>query len=349
MKTKLQKKKERAHRITKQRNIQGQVHNKLPLCGKIPEIVFCQLPDETAHIEGRHIRNIQMEFDKMWKPACIAKEFPAYAAMLERIQFHGIDKALETHHQKRVDQNESFEESKDNMAHALNNMLEEFGHDVMRQIRTYNDKIGDIYLNYKIVGKQIIVQIKSPVKVVTPYGILYHSSQKHAAHMNGEYVMVAWSAHARIRMRERLEGHNGNVITSQNIERHIEENTYFPLTRLPNGEPAIELWVDGCRPTKCPDLVRQATGGEFKLGDQCKIKLGYCPLKIEKDMLVVKSVLSPGMEGTPEWGVLQDMGLSDITPTFSEMSKKNDYHLLKKFQEAGFIQVKRLMRLKLAS
>ena len=132
-----------------------------------------------------------------------------------------------------------------------------------------------------------------------------------------------------------------DVFATISVDEFIMENTHYPLHRCPDNTFRTELWVECDKKEITRQMAKQILKEENPDGEYM-LKLGHIPLIITPDMAVAKSVLLPGMWGTPERETYKALGGPSEPPTFAEMASKRDFSVLAHLHEKGFEQMRRI-------
>lgn len=149
-----------------------------------------------------------------------------------------------------------------------------------------------------------------------PTSRVFCSPKRYTVEFDGRPLIVAYSDHAIERIGERTVIAPGSYIDRGKTFAFPYRHQYFELVFLPNREPALKIW-DYCNPDTFlgsihaellgPDIATGKVEGfpYFSIGGKlCYYLVGYCPATARADLpeyLVLKTLLLPGMENTPEF------------------------------------------------
>jgi len=162
--------------------------------------------------------------------------------------------------------------------------------------------------------------------------------------------IVAFSNHALERTRERTVhnpfDYDGNV----HSVGFIVACDYFELCEIPGADCAFTFYNDcymrGSEFHEYAESVLHSVDAD----KHYYYRVGYCPAVIAGDLLVAKTLLLPGMNGTPEFQqVVRRQAASHDEQrafrkrvnalTLDNLLTSRDFSLIKEFHEAGIPQV----------
>ncbi|MDR1856238.1 MAG: hypothetical protein LBR22_03650 [Desulfovibrio sp.] len=140
----------------------------------------------------------------------------------------------------------------------------------------------------------------------------FFSADRHSVEINGEKRIVCYTEHAIDRIYKRIYGVNDfDIVTFAQVKFSAIENlSHFEMCKVTkNGEPMDALVIYWCvrRDSKLWNLfVPEVIAPDPDKNKQLYRKVGYCPLSIpyHSNLAVVKTILSPGMNGTPEYDLI---------------------------------------------
>lgn len=181
------------------------------------------------------------------------------------------------------------------------------------------DKIG-AYLPYNDfrlfpIENKIIVQCRGLKKSNSSQGKIYYSFLKPKVKVNGNEYIVAFSKHAIERICLRILPVSIDYFSLGDMYAYLEENTYFEICTLRNGNPAITFW-DTC---VSKDFWHYRVYVEEILGKENLIlgkgnpyfRVGYCPIAFDGEFVVATTLLFPGYSQTPEHEYIDNSNLPD--------------------------------------
>jgi hypothetical protein len=189
-----------------------------------------------------------------------------------------------------------------------------------------------------------------------PFKSHYCSPKRHKIDYEGEQKAVVFGKHTLDRINERLMTAR-NSYAEKGFAFAIPYNLkYFDLIKIANGQDAIRIW-NWCDP-KCflgelfaellhAGEIRKTQDNRYFFevdGSLCYYVVGYCPVMVDEahpDYLICKSLLLPGMEGTPEHTafIKSKRRISTIErETFNKRVKKLTFESLLKTRDFSLIR-----------
>ena len=134
----------------------------------------------------------------------------------------------------------------------------------------------------------------------------------------------------------------------------IEHNMLsYELTELPKNlinEKALSLFSECNEKDFTWRYVEELIGNKYNRKKKYLFRLGYSPVYIHEDYVVAKTILYPGMKDTPEYCKFKNSNLNSDKKkilrklfdklSYKELTKSNDFTLVKWFHDQGIDQVK---------
>jgi hypothetical protein len=218
------------------------------------------------------------------------------------------------------------------------------------------DQLKEAYLPYHCIDvecgiprpKAVRVRIRSLHQEKSVWGTVYYSRRCPKLTIDGQQLTVAFSDHAIRRIAERTvydwKTYNG----LGDVFGYVENCVYFEDCTQVLGQPAFAIY------NRCAEGFFSYTYAEQVLksiepGVKYFYRIGYCPAVIDSDFVKAKTLLVPGMRGTPENDLVDSSSLPRAEK--QQMSKRagalsykslvdtSDFSLLRWFHENGVPQV----------
>jgi hypothetical protein len=195
--------------------------------------------------------------------------------------------------------------------------------------------------------ESIQVRLRSLKERKTEFGTVYYSPLKPTVELNGERKQIAFSTHAIRQICERTVLDWRTFSGLGDAFGFFYNCVYFEIVELPGGQTAFTLF-NRCDPgffvrAFVSEVLGEDDGGKYFY------RIGYCPAVVNDDLLVAKTLLVPGMDGTPEQRLLLRPGMSTVERmeiqkrasklTFKGLVEDQDFSLLKECHDRGIPQV----------
>jgi hypothetical protein len=183
----------------------------------------------------------------------------------------------------------------------------------------------------------------------TSGGTAYSSPLRPTATIGGETKQVAFYRHAIERLAERTVADPHSYGGAGDVFVFLHDAIYFePFeTDQANG---FKLYQSCKRPIFSWQYVEQILGS-FQPTAQYSHLVGYCPVVQEGGFFIAKTLLVPGMKGTPEAQLIRNAPIKWIERqrlldsvdklSFGELTKHRDFSTLKWFHDHGVPQVRK--------
>ena len=163
------------------------------------------------------------------------------------------------------------------------------------------------------IENKIIVQCRGLKKSNSSQGKIYYSFLKPKVEIDGNEYIVAFSKHAIEQICRRINPVLMNYFSLGDIYAYLEENTYFEICTLRDGNPAITFW-DLC---VSKEFWHYRVYVEEVLGKENLIlgkgnpyfRVGYCPIAFDGEFVVATTLLFPGYSKTPEYEYIANSSL----------------------------------------
>jgi hypothetical protein len=157
-------------------------------------------------------------------------------------------------------------------------------------------------------------------------------------------MVVAYSVHAVQRLCERCVGDPYSYLGAGDAHGLIRDGVVYERWR-----DGFVVW-DKCVPGFWSGAYStEITGQEVVTSNECIYRVGYAVCEPHERLLKAKTILSPGMDNTPEaeWYLANVNGnRNELRKRASKLRKKDlceseDFSLLREFHEGGLEQVRR--------
>ncbi len=200
------------------------------------------------------------------------------------------------------------------------------------------------------MDKAVIVKIQSLRQVQTERGTAYYSPKRPTLTLNGRKRIVAFSHHAVERIRQRTVTDWRRYAGAGDAFAYLTGCTYAMPWQNANGDTVGFSLFDDCAPGFSTSVYAQEIVEPYDPAEQYCYRIGYCPIDESEDLWVARTLILPGMNGTPEYErCIQprlDLGEDRLAirtsagdVTFKRLVENPDFDLLKSFQESGVTQV----------
>lgn len=193
----------------------------------------------------------------------------------------------------------------------------------------------------------VLVHFRSLEQERTDHGTAYFSTWRPKVTIDGERKTVAFYRHAAERICERSVGAWKTYGGLGDAFAFLNDCVYFEPWRCSDGRPGFTLY-NSCAKGFLTELFAARILGQSLSEKPWYYRVGYCPAVECGDLLIARTLLLPGMRQTPErmWAV-KNMSSDEVreldsrTPQLSldELAKTDDFRLLKRFHDAGIVQV----------
>jgi hypothetical protein len=179
-------------------------------------------------------------------------------------------------------------------------------------------------------------------------GTCYYSRRRPKLRAGGQELIVAFSRHAVERICDRTVRQWLTFRGSGDVFGFLDNCVYFEDCSDACGQPCFTFY-NLCMPGFVTHGYATGVLDELDPGRAYYYRVGYCPAVVEAGFLKAKTLLIPGMRGTPEYEAVsrsslprhvRDRMLKDVERlTLAELSKSGDYGLLRWFHTNGVPQV----------
>ena len=201
----------------------------------------------------------------------------------------------------------------------------------------------------KPVETAVRIRTTSLKTAKSPGGTVYYSSYQPTATFDGDERVIAFSTHAVHRICERTvvdwttyDGF-GDAFAVLNRCRHYE-----PCV-LEDGGPAFAVY-NTCVQGFLSHAIAVHTLGELDPGVNYVYRVGYCPVVFHDRFAIAKTLLTPGMDKTPEIGAMLRANVIKHSEkskwydrasalTFAGLKESGDWEALRLLHEHGVPQV----------
>ena len=208
-------------------------------------------------------------------------------------------------------------------------------------------------LVYDLLGSPrdntIRVRFLGMQSVKTDGGTAYYSPHRPTIDVGGERKIVAFTSHAGHRICERTVRDWSMWEGMCDAFACLNYCVYFEPCRLSGDQAAFTLYQK-CTEGFFSKVIALGVLGTLDDDKQYYYRIGYCPAVVNGDFVIAKTLLTPGMRGTPEYErVLKPLAKSEghrkelqkrvQQLTFRGLCESQDFDLLQQFHEGGVPQV----------
>lgn len=194
----------------------------------------------------------------------------------------------------------------------------------------------------------ILVRCRALRDVNTRGGTAYFSPWEPSVRLDGKDWIVAFSRHAIERICDRAVGDWKSYAGWGDVFGFLHNCLYFEPLRLSKRDVGFSLFQECRRPCFSYYYAEQILG-RLNPKNTYYYRVGYCPVVYHGVFVTAKTLLTPGMRGTPEHAVLCRMA-SDFEQRLNlerqikrhalcDLVESEDFSLIKKFHVSGSPQV----------
>lgn len=179
---------------------------------------------------------------------------------------------------------------------------------------------------------------------------VWHSRTQEAAIFQSRACIPAFSKHCIEQITHRVVGSDTYYIDYYLAFQLLNNPPIRESCQLPDGTPALRLfgWCVNRQPFR--GIAEACLGDDFRTTHQYAYLIGYCPVILEGNLAIAKTLLAPGMNKTPERALL-DLRRVDLNtykrllPKVDEQSivkliRAPDHELVAFFHQQGIHQVR---------
>jgi len=189
----------------------------------------------------------------------------------------------------------------------------------------------------------ILIRCRGMERAKLRGGTAYHSKWEPTVSVNGQEQKVAFCRHAIERICERAIVGWRSFGGWTDAFAYLFNCIYFEPYQTSEGEHGFVIYQQ-CRPGFLSHLYGSQVIGELDPQKKYYYRVGYCPVVCENGFAAAKTMLIPGMRGTPERSVLEEMASNkrDLNVlddrigklTLTDLAKSLDFGLIRMFHNA---------------
>ncbi len=195
----------------------------------------------------------------------------------------------------------------------------------------------------------ILVRMQTLCAAQTAGGTAYFSPYRPTLDIDGRRWVVAFSDHAVRQLCERMDPDWRTYTSLAYTFKAIYDKTYFELWQPPHKQPGIVIY-EHCAPGFAAySLASKIAGPLDPQRDYC-YRVGYCPAVLDSGFIKAKTLLLPGMDGTPEYQLClrslattvmgrKELRLKAGISPIRCLQETGECELLKMFHDKGIPQV----------
>jgi len=212
---------------------------------------------------------------------------------------------------------------------------------------------NDVQFVFSESGNKIIVYFQNlRVKESKKYGEIYHSPLEPKIEIDGNQYIVAFTKHTIERICERVVLEWDMYRGLGDAFAYLYKCTFFEVCKLRDGQLALTFWdICGEPPFWHSSYIYKVLGVENfdRRNGDAYFRVGYCPILIEGNFAIAKTLLYPGYKKTPEYGCLMSSSLAESQKAemlvkatkqdVASLRETNDFSCVQWFHNNGVPQV----------
>ena len=151
------------------------------------------------------------------------------------------------------------------------------------------------------------------------------------------------------RICERTVGNPTTYSGQGDAFAYLHSCVYFEPCSLPKSEFAFSVW-EKCLPQFFAFEFARNVLEDLDASKNYYYRVGYCPAVVHDDLLVATTLLTPGMDGTPEFEKVLRPDIRSVEQkkevrksveqlTIRGLVEHRDFSMIKSFHNAGIPQV----------
>jgi len=201
------------------------------------------------------------------------------------------------------------------------------------------------------LGEDFKVSFKALHKTRAFGGAAYYSWHKPQIEFEGRTYTVAFSRHALERVAERCAVDPSSYVGSGDVFAFIAKCTYYEPCILDNDGQLIHgfTFYEYCSPgfhswRYVDNLIDNPSNEEKYI-----YRVGYCPVDLSGDFAKARTLLTPGMKGTPEEVLIrkisdpnqrqQTQNSTQNQTSIKRQAETDDFEAIKFFHNGGIPQI----------
>lgn len=205
----------------------------------------------------------------------------------------------------------------------------------------------DVHLG-KPRANMILISCRALMDVKTRGGTAYFSPGEPTVRIDGKEWNVAFYRHAIERICDRAVDYWTTYAGWGDVFAFLYKCVYFEPYRMSRKQMGFSLFQD-CSPTYFSYAYAEQVLGRLDPKKTYYYRVGYCPVIQDGAFIVAKTLLIPGMRGTPEHAIIREMSCDFDQrlkleqrvnqQTLHGLAESADFSLIRKSHEAGMPQV----------
>lgn len=153
----------------------------------------------------------------------------------------------------------------------------------------------------------VFIHFDAMLRAKGKHGTIYYSAAKPMVTINGSNYVLGFTRHAAQRVTERLtidpNTYQSSEIAFIYLSRYIHYEVVFMGPR-DNRQPAVTMYSI-CNPGTFEESYAMGIGDVRPVeGGKLYHRIGYAPLQVDGTFAIATTFLTPGMNGTPECGLI---------------------------------------------
>jgi len=169
------------------------------------------------------------------------------------------------------------------------------------------------YCNLEIIpwGRNLLVSFDELQKISTSGGTVYLSRYKPTVMIDGNEYRVGFSRHAIERFCERTANEGYTYAGYGDAHALYGQNRYFEPAQI-YSRSGYQIGISFFHSAELEGFAQRRICEQIDPDLKAKnisFRQGYCPCRIEGDIIAANTLLYPGMRGTPEYGLIKNSSL----------------------------------------
>lgn len=168
--------------------------------------------------------------------------------------------------------------------------------------------------------------------------------------VDGKPRLIAFTGHAVERVCKRMVYDWRKYACMQDAFSFLHNCIYYEPCKMPDGDQGFTFYGPARPPFFTHRFVVEVLDSIDESQDYF-YRVGYCPSVVSGDLVVAKTLLVPGMQGTPEFHRCLRRRVSSWEAqkrirkqvenqlTYRGLCKNADFHLIREFHRSGIPQV----------
>jgi hypothetical protein len=148
--------------------------------------------------------------------------------------------------------------------------------------------------------RQMLLRMRSLHRQKTAGGTAYYSRRPRMIHVRGQERIAAFYRHAVDRVRERITGNLRSYVGLTGVFSILDGGLLFEVWCPSPDTQGFSMFAEMGDDRAAGDTIGEILGS-YDRSKRYYWRVGYCPAVMTDRLLVAKTLLLPGMQGTPEF------------------------------------------------